>query len=109
MYPNRSRSRRPIDAPRQAMLPASGRARPKMQRIAVVLPAPFGPRKPTRRPGRTTKDAPSSAVTGPYVFVRSWISSIGGHRIAETRGGVPGFPRGMTAELRVRLLGDDRP
>ena len=24
-----------------------------MQRIAVVLPAPFGPRSPTTRPGRT--------------------------------------------------------
>ena len=26
-----------------------------MQRIVVVLPAPFGPRKPTSRPGRAVK------------------------------------------------------
>ena len=49
--------------PFQSVRPRSGRARPKMQRIVVVLPAPFGPRKPTSRPGRAVKVAPSRATT----------------------------------------------
>ena len=36
-----------------------------MARIAVVFPAPFGPRKPRIRPGRTLNEQPSSATTGP--------------------------------------------
>src|SRR5690348_4358345 len=36
-----------------------------MIRIVVVLPAPFGPRKPVTRPGRTVKLRSSSAVNGP--------------------------------------------
>ena len=48
-----------------ADLAAVGRARPKMQRIVVVLPAPLGPRKPTMRPGAAWNDAPSRATTGP--------------------------------------------
>ena len=45
--------------------PLSGVARPKMQRIVVVLPAPLGPRKPTIRPGRAVNEAPSRATTSP--------------------------------------------
>ena len=36
-----------------------------MIRIAVVLPAPFGPTKPNSRPGATEKPTPSSATTSP--------------------------------------------
>ena len=43
-----------------------------MIRIVVVLPAPFGPRKPVTRPGRTVKDRSSTAVTGPKrLLIRS--------------------------------------
>src|SRR6266568_4447688 len=35
------------------------------KRMAVVLPAPFGPRKPKTWPGGTLKVTPSSATTGP--------------------------------------------
>ena len=62
--PQPRRRRRPAARP-SGPSPASGVASPKMQRIVVVLPAPFGPRKPTRRPRRAVNDAPSSAVTGP--------------------------------------------
>ena len=31
-------------------------------RIVLVLPAPFGPRKPNALPGRTSKSTPSTAV-----------------------------------------------
>ena len=33
--------------------------------MVVVLPAPFGPRKPVTRPGRTVKLRSSTAVTAP--------------------------------------------
>ena len=36
-----------------------------MIRMVVVLPAPFGPRKPVTCPGRTVKLRPSTAVTEP--------------------------------------------
>ena len=36
-----------------------------MQRIVVVLPAPFGPRKPTSRPGWRER----SAIEGDHVAV----------------------------------------
>src|SRR5918994_7329992 len=35
--------------------------------MVVVLPAPFGPRKPVTEPGCTANVMPSRAVTGPYV------------------------------------------
>jgi len=40
---------------------------PKIARIVVVLPAPFGPRNPTTTPLGTLKDKSSSAVTEPNV------------------------------------------
>jgi hypothetical protein len=49
------------------MLPLSSDATPTMARIAVVLPAPFGPRKPNTWPGGTVKLRSSSATTSPYV------------------------------------------
>ena len=39
-------------------------------RIVVDLPAPFGPRNPVTRPGRTVRSMPSTAVFAPYFFVR---------------------------------------
>ena len=38
-------------------------------RIAVVLPAPFGPRSPATVPGSTTKSIASTAVKSPNRFV----------------------------------------
>ena len=35
--------------------PSSARSRPRIMRIVVDLPAPFGPRKPVTMPGRTVK------------------------------------------------------
>jgi len=39
-----------------------------MMRITVVLPAPFGPRKPKHSPGEMAKSMPSTAVMVPYAF-----------------------------------------
>ena len=41
-----------------------------MQRIVVLLPEPFGPRKPVTRPGCTSNDKSSTASVVPNRFVR---------------------------------------
>ena len=52
-------------ARRRAHSPASGASRPRISRIVVDLPAPFGPTKPVTRPGRTVNDSPSTASVAP--------------------------------------------
>ena len=47
-------------------------------RRVVVLPAPFGPRNPVTRPGRTVKLSPSTAVTGPNRLLTWWTSIMAG-------------------------------
>src|ERR1700685_3686379 len=47
-----------------------------MHRIVVVLPAPFGPRKPVTLPGSMPNVSPSTAVLSPYRFVRPRTSII---------------------------------
>src|SRR6202000_1298625 len=49
--------------------PASGASNPKIIRIVVDLPAPFGPRKPVTRPGWTEKERSSTASVRPYRLV----------------------------------------
>src|SRR4029077_5700669 len=46
-------------------------------RMVVVLPAPFGPRKPRISPRSTVKLMSSTAVTGPYRLVRCCTSITG--------------------------------
>ena len=41
--------------------PESGRISPTSIRMAVVLPAPFGPSRPTTCPGSARKETPSTA------------------------------------------------
>ena len=57
-------------APWISARPAVGRAIPTIAFSAVVLPAPFGPRKPVTAPGRTLNDKSSTATSSPYRFVR---------------------------------------
>src|SRR5476651_2731636 len=45
-------------------------------RIVVVLPAPFGPRKPTTSPRATVKERSSTAVCAAYRLVRCSTSII---------------------------------
>src|SRR5918993_676310 len=49
--------------------PDVGRTRPSTMRNVVLLPAPFGPRKPVTCPGRTSKLRSCTAVTAPKRFV----------------------------------------
>src|SRR5690242_6191167 len=50
--------------------PESGVTRFRTMRSVVVLPAPFGPRKPVTRPGSTVNDRLSTALTFLYTLVR---------------------------------------
>jgi hypothetical protein len=52
-------------APLTNARPAVGRASPTSIFSAVVLPAPFGPKKPVTAPDRTAKDISVTAVTRP--------------------------------------------
>ena len=45
--------------------PEVGRRRPVSMRMVVLLPAPFGPRNPKKRPRATEKRSPSTAVLEP--------------------------------------------
>src|SRR6266542_3628505 len=51
-------------------VPAMGVTRLSSMRSVVVLPAPFGPRKPVTRPGSTVNDRSSTALTRLYCLVR---------------------------------------
>ena len=52
-------------APNSAHEPALTLAMPSSIRIAVVLPAPFGPRSPVTEPSATSKLRPSTTVRAP--------------------------------------------
>ena len=48
-----------------APAPIAAASRPRIILIVVDFPAPLGPRKPVTRPGRTTKEASSTATVWP--------------------------------------------
>ena len=54
-----------VGVPCQVTLPLSARIMSRAMRMAVVLPAPLGPRKPKTWPGPTLKLIPSRAWTVP--------------------------------------------
>ncbi len=45
--------------------PLVGSSRPRIIRMVVDFPAPFGPRKPVTMPGRTVNVRSETAVVGP--------------------------------------------
>src|SRR5947207_9760767 len=55
--------------------PDEGRIRPSSARMVVLLPAPFGPRKPVTRPASMPKERCSTAATPPKCLDRSWNST----------------------------------
>ena len=57
---------RPPGIPATEKLPEDGRSTVVSIRMAVVLPAPFGPSTPRMRPAPSAKLSPSTATTGPY-------------------------------------------
>ena len=50
------------------MIPLSGDSSPRIIRINVVLPTPFGPTSPVRVPGRKWADASCKQDTGCKLF-----------------------------------------
>lgn len=63
-------ARRSVTAsiPSTDTVPASGRRKPLRILSAVVLPAPFGPTRPTTSPRATSKLTPDSARARPKRF-----------------------------------------
>ena len=66
--PSGSRSR---SAPATVAVPAVGRSSVVSMRRVVVLPAPFGPRKPTISPSSTVRSTPRTACTVRLRLVKS--------------------------------------
>jgi hypothetical protein len=64
--------RPPVDGHRSA----GGASSPRISRMVVDFPAPFGPRKPVTMPGRTVKVRPSTASLSPYRLVKPCASII---------------------------------
>src|SRR3954464_14429840 len=59
------------------MCPDVGLIRPTSMRIVVVLPAPFGPRKPKISPRWISNETLSTIVLSPMIFVRLVAVSVG--------------------------------
>ena len=57
-------------SPRISISPAVGSSRPVRQPMVVLLPEPFGPRKPNIEPFGTASERFSTATTVPYFFTR---------------------------------------
>ncbi len=51
--------------PSTTIWPEVGGIRPSTMRSVVVLPAPFGPRKPKMQPGSTAKERSRTASNSP--------------------------------------------
>src|SRR4051812_24767528 len=84
MYPIRARaSALPTGSPKIATEPALGATRPTTHRISVVLPAPFGPRRPRISPSATSSETPARATRSPNDFTRDSTrsGSVMGRRI----------------------------
>src|ERR1700730_7651072 len=76
-----------------------------MQRIVVVLPAPFGPRKPVTLPGSMPNVRLSTAILAPYRFVRPRTSIMGNRSSLKLRR----FQFWPAADRRRVTPGDDLP
>src|SRR6185436_12486727 len=71
----RSGAARSMRSPRKEIDPARVRARPMIERIAVVLPMPLRPRSETASPWFTRSENPNSTWLAPYAVSRSRTSS----------------------------------
>src|ERR1035438_3389809 len=57
-------------SPRISISPAEGSSSPVRQPMVVLLPEPFGPRKPNIEPLGTASERSSTATTVPYFWAR---------------------------------------
>ena len=61
-----------MSCPAISTVPCEGAMMPDRHRRVVVLPAPFGPTRPSTSPGAMVKEMRSTAVKAPYCLVRFW-------------------------------------
>src|SRR5882672_3128751 len=71
----RCTGRRVMSDPARRIVPPSARTTPEMRLMSVVLPAPFGPMRPSASPSAMLRSTRSTAVTPPKRFVRPTVSS----------------------------------
>src|SRR5665213_31492 len=64
-----------MSAPRKRIVPAVGRASPDRQLKKVLLPAPFGPIRPSSSPASSIRSAPSTARNAPNALTMPLASS----------------------------------
>src|SRR5258708_34338114 len=83
--------------PLMVIRPLVGLSSPAMMRMVVVLPAPFGPRKPGISPGSTERLPPPTAGKGPDGLARAPPAVIASGRLVPGMGGAGGL-RGGEAE-----------
>ena len=96
----------PSGMPATTADPAVGAISVPRIRTVVVLPAPFGPRKPNTSPRATLNDTSATAVRGPKSLVR-WLTSIAADPAGAARGDAGSGSR-MIQTLRSSLLPRDR-
>src|SRR6266540_114809 len=101
-----------VFAPSIRLAPAEGRTRPRRHRMVVVLPEPFGPRKPYTPPSGTSRVRPASATERPprmrrkYSLWRLAISMTATCVPPSSRpGGPPDLSRGPLGARPVRPPG----
>ena len=92
---------RSTSTPTTSAEPSSGCSRVERIRTTVVLPAPFGPSRPSTVPVGTEMSTPSSAVTLPYRLTspRALTASL----MSETLGRRSHKARGLSENPRVEL------
>src|SRR5947209_6573659 len=95
-----SRSRT-TSCPATRAWPAVGFASVQSMLIVVVLPAPFGPRKPNTSPGATSKSTPRTALTSPKSLTSSRTM------IAFCRDPLPAIARSNVTASGIRVLRQD--
>src|SRR5664280_2406121 len=76
-----------VGRPSTVTFPADGRSRPATRWSSVLLPAPFGPRRPVT-PGSRLNVMSLTATTLPYHFATALTSTVGGAPTGLTPGRV---------------------
>src|SRR5664280_2115228 len=76
-----------VGRPSTLTFPADGRSRPATRWSSVLLPAPFGPRRPVT-PGSRLNVMSLTATTLPYHFATALTSTVGGAPTVLTSGRV---------------------
>jgi len=85
---------RVMSRPSKRTVPACGARIPVSRRKSVVLPAPFGPMRPTSSPRSTAIETSSTACTPPKAIERPLPSSIMRAAAATSAGAARRCPRG---------------